>query len=285
MNETMIVAVGEVVWDCFPNKKVLGGAPVNVAYHLTSLGHDVLVVSRVGDDGLGRTTLNKLGELNVSTAGVQIDTELVTGQVNVSFGQDNEPSFDIVAPAAWDAIEPLAAFAEIGDRPFSLVFGTLAQRDERSRRAIVELLERASYSFYDVNLRPPYTTKELVINSLSKADMVKVNENELRILGGWCGCAVTDKKDLAEKLIEKFDLDALVVTEGPDGAWIIVEEKYYQADSDPITVADTVGARDAFFAAIIHGKIQKTPWQQCLGEANRRGGYVASQTGATPKMP
>ncbi len=99
MSRTMFVSVGEVVWDCFPDKKVLGGAPVNVAYHLACLKHDVLVVSRVGDDELGRSTLSKLLELDVNTVGVQIDSDLATGQVIVTFDHDNEPSFDIVAPA------------------------------------------------------------------------------------------------------------------------------------------------------------------------------------------
>lgn len=285
MNELIIVSVGEVVWDCFPDKKVLGGAPVNVGYHLSSLGHEVLVVSRVGSDELGRTTLSRFQELAINTAGVQVDESLPTGHVNISFDEKNEPCFDIVAPAAWDAIDSTAAFALIGESNFFLVFGTLAQRDQRSRTAIRELLERASYCFYDVNLRPPYTTKELVVDSLGHADMVKVNENELRILGDWCGCAQSDKKKLAEQIIGKFDLDALVVTEGPAGAWIIVGGKYYYADAQPITVADTVGAGDAFFASLIHGKIHKTPWAKCLKEANLRGGYVASRTGATPKMP
>jgi len=286
MNETMVVTVGEVVWDCFPDRKVLGGAPLNVAYHLSSLGHDVLAVSRIGDDQLGRATLAKFRELNVSTAGVQIDAELQTGQVTVSFDQDNEPKFDIVAPAAWDAIEPIKALSEIADRPFSLVFGTLAQRDRRSRDAIVQLQDKASYRFYDVNLRPPYTIRELVLNSLVKADTVKVNEKELCILGNWCGLAAEmDRKKIAGNLIKQFGLEALVVTEGAGGAWIIVEGNYYQADAEPITIADTVGAGDAFFAALIHGKIQNRPWAQCLKEANRRGGYVASQAGATPKIP
>jgi len=285
MNEMMIVTVGEVVWDCFPDKKVLGGAPVNVAYHLTSLGHDVLAVSRVGDDELGRETLAKIRELNLSTEGVQIDRELPTGQVAITFDQQNEPKFDIVAPAAWDAIEAAEAISKIAGRPFSLVFGTLAQRDRRSREAIAQLQEKASYRFYDVNLRPPYTTKELVVSSLSKADTVKVNDNELRILGNWCGWPESmGDQGVAEKLIEKFGLEALVVTEGPDGAWVIVDGNYYKAEAEPITVADTVGAGDAFFAALIHGKIQRKPWVQCLKEANRRGGYVASQAGATPKI-
>ena len=216
---------------------------------------------------------------------MQVDEFLATGQVTVSFDTRGEPVFDIVSPAAWDAIDSLEALTLVGDRDFMLVFGTLAQRDQRSRRSILELQEKASYCFYDVNLRPPYTTQELVLDSLTRADMVKVNENELRVLSGWCGSVDADKKKNAQTLIERFNFDALVVTEGAGGAWIIVDESYYQVDSEPIKVVDTVGAGDAFFASLIHGNIKKTPWDSCLVEANRRGGYVASQTGATPKMP
>ncbi|MDH5299005.1 MAG: PfkB family carbohydrate kinase, partial [Desulfobulbaceae bacterium] len=200
----MIVSIGEVVWDIFPQRCVLGGAPVNVAYHLRSLGMEVAVVTRVGSDPLAGETLLQLGALGLPLAGVQRDPGLPTGRVNISIGDDNEPSFDIVAPAAWDAIAIEPAQALLGHAPFSLVFGSLAQRDERSRRTIRSLWPQAAARFYDVNLRPPFTTPELVLESLAVADLVKMNGDELALVGGWAGVGGDDKKMVAQRLLKKY---------------------------------------------------------------------------------
>jgi len=129
----MIVTIGEVVWDIFPDRQVLGGAPVNVAYHLACLGEPVIAVTRIGRDRLGEETLARMHELGVPLSGVQRDPELATGTVRVEIGLGNEPHFDIVEPAAWDAISRDQALSSIGDEPFELVFGTLGQRHETSR--------------------------------------------------------------------------------------------------------------------------------------------------------
>jgi fructokinase len=278
-----IVSIGEVVWDIFPNGRVLGGAPLNVAYHLSCLGLTVTAVSRVGDDELGRSTKEHIKKLGLSVDGIQKDGALPTGQVQVTVGADNEPHFDIVAPAAWDNIaqEPLA---DLPDGGFSLVFGTLGQRDSRSRQTIRSLWPRAAYRFYDVNLRPPFTTRELVAESMNAADMVKVNVEELLTMGQWFGITATDKIEIAKELSMSYSLDTVVVTEGADGAWLLAGGDIYTAPAEPVQVADTVGAGDAFFATLIAGYLSKTPWQECLKTANKRGAYVASKNGATPPM-
>jgi len=193
-----IISIGEAVWDMFPQNRVLGGAPLNVAYHLGCLGLPVILVSRVGDDELGKAARRQVKKLGLSVEGLQVDDELPTGRVLVTFPRDNDPHFEIVAPAAWDniAVPPTAL---PGDG-FSLVFGTLGQRDPRSRRAIRSLWPRAAYRFYDVNLRPPFTTKELVAESLAAADMAKVNGDELAILGQWFKIAAADKFEIARQL-------------------------------------------------------------------------------------
>lgn len=281
----MIVTIGEVVWDVFPEKTVLGGAPVNVAYHLGCMGHEVLPISRVGRDDLGKETLEKLSVLGMPLAGMQWDDSLPTGRVNVTLGSDNEPAFDIVAPAAWDNLELDRAIAVVGSTPFSLVYGTLGQRDPRSRATIRALWEKASFRFYDVNLRPPFTSKDLVLDSLQAADLVKVNGQELLQLAAWAKIDDVDQKMAAQTLLGRYNCSAFVVTEGEAGAWLATAEKVYSHPGFQATVADTVGAGDAFFAALIAGIIQKDSWPECLEEANRRGSYVASQHGATPPMP
>ncbi len=284
LGRKMIVSVGEAVWDIFPDRRVLGGAPVNVAYHLASLGVNVQVVTRIGCDPLAEETLPRLRELGLSLAGVQRDPTLPTGCVKVSFAGDHEPSFDIVAPAAWDAICYEEAEALLGDGPFALVFGTLAQRDPRSRETISRLRQRAAARFYDVNLRPPFTTPELVLASLANADLVKMNGDELLQVGRWAAIDAKDKKKVAQRLLKKYNVAVLAVTEGGSGAWLMAGDQCHAHPGFPVKVADTVGAGDAFFATLIEGYLQHRPWADCLEQANRRGSYVAGRHGATPPM-
>lgn len=280
----MIVSIGEVVWDIFDDRKVLGGAPINVAYHLQSLDMDVKIITKIGQDKLGRETRKRLKEMGLSLDGVQ-EGDLPTGEVHVTIGSDNEPHFDIAAPAAWDVINAEEAARVIGDKEFQLVFGTLAQRDERSRRTIRELWKKAAVRLYDVNLRPPFTNGDLVIDSLKVADMVKVNGDELAILASWHDFATDNKQQAAQQLLKKYHAAVFVVTEGPQGAWLVTEDEYFEHPGVSVQVADTVGSGDAFFATLIHGYINNRPWAECLARANRRGAYVASRNGATPPMP
>ena len=279
----MIVSIGEVVWDLFPDRRVLGGAPVNVAYHLQCLGQPLKVISRVGDDALGRETLARLTDIGLPVDGVQVDPKLETGRVNVTVGADDEPASDIVFPAAWDRIDREMGLRSAGD-DFCLVFGTLAQRDPCSRAAIRALWPRAARRFYDVNLRPPFTERHLVLDSLTAADVVKVNHDELSVLAGWLELDGAGP-DLAAGLCARYDLETVVVTEGRRGAWVLSGGKVFSDPGVPVVVADTVGAGDAFFAAVIDGVLRGVGWPENLATANRRGAYVASCQGATPPMP
>ncbi len=279
----MIVSVGEVVWDIFPQRQVLGGAPLNVAYHLSCMGLPVMLLSRIGHDELGVETRRHIKKLGLSTDCLQVDEGFATGRVLITVDENNEPHYDIVEPAAWDNISA-TSLDDLIPGDFSLVFGTLGQRNKCTRQTIKSLCQRADYRFYDVNLRPPFTTKELVAESLDVADMVKVNGDELLIMGQWFGIAAKEKIEIARALANVYNLEFLVVTEGASGAWLLAGSEVFSVPGKPVQVADTVGAGDAFFAALIAGFLQKTPWQECLDMANSRGGYVASQNGATPPM-
>lgn len=314
LDDSPLVAVGEVVWDIFPDRRVLGGAPVNVAYHLAALGLPVRVVTRVGQDELGESTMAALADLGLPLEAVQRDEELPTGQVRVEFGPDGEPRYEIVSPAAWDNIEAEKAVAaarwgggaRAGDAlkaetskfekgaadrgvrsgagsDFALVFGTLAQRDPRSRAAIRRLAVAASFCYYDVNLRPPFTTRQLVLESLEIADLVKVNGEELKVIGAWLELSVS-REEIAADLVRRYGLQALVVTEGGDGAWTRTASATHRCPGVPTRVVDTVGAGDAFFAAMIAAYRAHLPWSEILERANRRGAQVASRPGATPQL-
>lgn len=281
----MIVSAGEVVWDIFAGRQVLGGAPINVAYHLNRLGLATEIVTRIGRDKLGAATVVRLKELGLPLGGLQYDADLPTGRVNVTVDAHNEPHFDIVAPAAWDNIDSKEAARLVGGKPFGLVFGTLAQRDPRSREAIMALARQAETRFYDVNLRPPFTTRELVLDSLALADLAKMNGHELATVAGWLEIGGPDKKSIAQALCKRYDLQVLAVTEGANGAWLLADGDFFSDPGSSVAVVDTVGAGDAFFSALIAGFVRRTPWPETLARANRRGGYVAGQRGATPAMP
>ncbi len=279
----MIVSIGEIVWDIFGAKQILGGAPLNVAYHLSCLNLDVHLISRIGTDDLTDITLQQIQELSLSTVGIQHDPKLPTGRVVVTMGPDNEPSFDIVAPAAWDAIEYPDQLS-MPAPPFHLVFGTLAQRSEKSRSAIRSLWEKSDIIFYDVNLRPPFTPAQYVIDSLTAADVVKLNAHELRTVAQLKKLPSGTVRQRAQSLFSALSIKVLAVTMGNDGALLVCQDGVFEHPGFSVQVADTVGAGDAFFASLIEGIIQKRPWQQCLEQANRRGSIVASMTGATPLM-
>ncbi|MBU1140773.1 MAG: carbohydrate kinase [Proteobacteria bacterium] len=281
-----IVSFGEIVWDQFKDASILGGAPLNVAYHLYAAGWPVHIVSRIGDDGLGRETLQQIKQLGLTVTTIQQDPDLPTGRVLVSLDADNEPSFEIAAPAAWDNIEAEPVLCQMEDTPFHLVFGTLAQRSETSRSSLHRLLEKADIKFYDVNLRPPYTKPELVLASLKAANVVKVNREELMSLADWF---MKGKKgvveDIGRELLVAFDLSLLAVTDGDKGAQLITRDERVEHKGFQVKVIDPVGSGDAFFAALINGYLGGLSLDECLQQANRQGAWVASQQGATPLYP
>ncbi len=281
----MIVTVGEVVWDCFPDRRVLGGAPVNVAYHLGRLGVGAVPVTRVGRDDLGRQTRAQLARAGVECAGIQEDPFLPTGRVEVRFDERGEPCFQIQGPAAWDAIAWEPAAALVAGREYALVFGTLAQRDRRSRATIERLAGRAATCYYDVNLRPPHTPVERVAASLEWAQVVKMNEEELALLGRELGLAGSTSQELAGCLRCRFDLQVLLVTRGGRGAWLMDNGGLLEVAGLPVAVADPVGAGDAFFAAYIAAAETGAGRRECLERANRHGALVASLPGGMPDLP
>jgi len=278
---TKVVCIGEVVWDEFPERRVLGGDPVNVAYHLAALGLEVGVITAVGTDDLGRETMARLAALGLPLAGVQ-ENHLPTGRVRISFSDSGEPDFDIVAPAAWDEIK-IGPAKRIAGEGYSLVFGTLAQRAETSRETIRDLARAASVCLYDINLRPPFTTIDLVRDSLPLADIVKLNRAELLELGRTLDLG-REEEDIARHLLSRYKLVAVIVTCDKDGAWLMTDAATFRVVGEEIEVADPVGAGDAFFAAFIEAYRNGRAWQECLKAANRRGGLVASLPGATPEL-
>jgi len=244
-----------------------------------------MIISRVGQDELGRATIDKIKQLGLPVQGIQQDPVLPTGRVMVSLDARNQPHFDIAGPAAWDNIQLEETLSLLGDTCYHLVFGTLAQRNKTSRRVIERLCGKARSRFYDVNLRPPHTPAEHVRRSLAAADVLKVNREELLTINDWFIKQKGPEEDMAGALLAAFDLSLLAVTDGANGARLITRQRSVFHPGFPVQAADPVGSGDAFFSALIIGYLSGLPLDVCLERANRAGAYVASQTGATPEYP
>ena len=279
-SEIMILSIGEIVWDVIEGREILGGAPLNVACHLARLGHHTIMLSRVGNDELGRRTISRLKEFGLTASFIGTDPVLPTGRVLVSF-KNGEPFYDIIYPAAWDAIEKIPDDTEDGGR-YQLVFGTLAQRDERSRETIRYHARRAQKVFYDVNLRPPFTTASLTLESLELAEVVKMNREELDIVSDWAGLPGNSFAEKRETLRAHFGLQVLCITRGGSGALLVTPDGTFEHSGFKVDTVDTVGAGDAFFAALIDAMLRELDWSVCLQRANRLGALVAGRRGATP---
>lgn len=277
-----ILCAGEVLWDALPQGLFLGGAPFNVAAHLHALGRPSTLVSRVGNDLLGSEVRRRMHHRGMSTSFVQIDPDLDTGFVRVALDAEGTAEYDILHPVAWDAIAWTEALAERAPSAQAVVFGSLAQRSEPSRHTIQTLCTNTDgLVVYDVNLRPPHTDRPIVETSLRHADVVKLNDEELEQVRRWFDLP-SGLRFSAEALANRFSLQACCVTRGGDGAALWRDDRWHTHPGYDVTVADTVGAGDAFLAALLSGLLANTDDERLLDLANRMGAFVASQAGAIP---
>jgi len=282
MPATEILCVGEVVWDALPAGLFLGGAPFNVACHLSAAGLPVALVSRVGRDHLGDEVIRRAAWYGVDTTLVQRDDVRPTGLVRVTVDDVGAASYEIVDPAAWDAI---AATPELLDRAASaraIVFGSLAQRSEVSRRTIERLWETDALLVFDAKLRPPHDDPAVVRRSLEHAVMVKVTEPELRQLAEWFALDDDSIAQTAESVATMFGCDIVSVTRGREGSGLWHDGRWTEQPGFEVEVRDTVGAGDAFLAVLLAGLLRGTDDRTLLRHANLAGAYVATQSGAVP---
>lgn len=278
---TEIVCIGEILWDALPAGLFLGGAPFNVASHLRALHEDVAFVSRVGDDLLGEEALRRVRARGVDPDLVQVDDDLPTGFVRVGMDDPDEPNYEILDPAAWDAIALTDGMEARVDQAQALVYGSLAQRATRSRDTIRALCDADTLRVFDVNLRPPFFTEDRIEHSLRDADVVKLNHEELEKLRTWFDLSGEAEEAMAE-IATTFDCSAVCVTWGGDGARFWTDGTCWYQSSYAVDVADTVGAGDAFLAALLSGLLDGYDGNRVLDFANRLGAYVAGHSGAVP---
>ena len=281
MSSSQVLCVGEVLWDALPAGLFLGGAPFNVACHLRAAGLPTAMVSRVGSDVLGDEARLRLARYGVGTDLVQVDPSLPTGFVRVSVDDAGDAEYEIVEPAAWDAIAPGEALLQHAAEARALVFGSLAQRNAVTRSTIERLLETDALKVFDVNLRPPYDDREVVRRSLARADVVKMNDLEMERLADWFDLP-RDPRALAAALAEAFDCDTVCITRGSAGAALWRDGHWIEHPGFEVEVRDTVGAGDAFLAVLLAGFLNGAEDRAVLQHANLIGAYVVTQLGAVP---
>lgn len=282
-----ILGLGEVLWDVFPDGETFGGAPANFACHCRSLGADAAVVSAVGDDERGRRAVAFLKEHGVDPSHIQVLPNAPTGAVLVHLDTEGKAEYQFLNDTAWDRIAWTSALADAASRADALCFGTLGQRSAHSR-ATIERFLRATRSdclrVFDINLRQHFHSPELVRASLKAANVLKVNDEELPVMADWFALPGKPEQQL-EALLDRFPLDLAILTCGPRGAWMISREESNFASPPPVDVVSTVGAGDAFTAAVVMGLLVKRPLDEINRRANAIAAYVCTQQGAVPPLP
>ncbi len=279
-----VICFGEALWDCLPRGLFLGGAPLNVAYHLHRLGRAVMPVSAVGTDALGDEILRRLDLWGLTGSGLSRN-DLPTGMVRVHVDAQGQPSYEIVEQVAWDAIALSPAAAAAIDQAPALVYGSLAQRTDGNRHLLGELRARCpGLQIYDINLRQPYDDIDVARELARGCDLIKVNDLELARLVGAGDLPSIDSLATAARSLVADDLTRSVcVTAGARGAGLLDKTgNWHWCDPEPITIRDAVGAGDAFMAALIDGLLHQAPPDAILLRASRLAEFVACSDGATP---
>jgi fructokinase len=282
-----ILGIGEVLWDLLPSGPQLGGAPANFAYHTHALGAKAAVVTRVGRDLFGDMIQQRLAQQGIADGTVQVDEEAPTGTVTVSLSGKGIPHFTIHEQVAWDRLAiTQKAVSEVSEAD-AICFGTLAQRSEPSRTTIQTLVAAASLDalrVFDINLRQNYFSEKVIKASLALANVLKLNDAELPILAGLLNLSGS-VRDQIEQLARKFELQLVALTRGPGGSLLYQNGEWSDCPSIPITIVDTVGAGDAFTAALVMGLLQKKKLDEVNALADEVARYVCSCDGATPPLP
>ena len=286
----LFVGLGEVLWDVRQQvdsfAKSPGGAPANFAYHVGQLGGGTCVVSCIGEDEDGRELLTWLSTF-ASSDYVCVDPAHSTGRVTVTLGSEGIPSYTIRENVAWDFIRLTPEVGELAGRVDAACFGTLAQRSEVSRATIQAFLDLTSpdaLRIFDVNLRQSFYSPEVIEESLQRATVLKLNGQELPIVAKIVGCSMEEDVTLPQ-LAERYGLRLVALTKGKDGSVLYSAGRMSVHNGCAVRPVDTVGAGDAFTAALATGMLRQLDLDLINEWANRVAAYVCSQPGATPELP
>jgi fructokinase len=277
-----VLAYGELLWDLLPGGKVLGGAPANFANRLNAFGKSVGLISRLGNDELGKLAQEQIRKLGLNTSLLQIDEVHPTGTVGVTLTKDGNPSFTIHPDVAYDYIELTDALLLKARSSSVIYFGTLIQRSKISRKSLYDLLDSTpnALHFLDINLRKDCYTLETIENSLRRADVLKLNRDEIGKLGKMLNLPSSDILAFCDSIFKSYPVKTTLITLGESG--VLCASK----DSAPtyvpgcqVQVADTIGAGDAFSAGFIIKYLEKKPLKECLEFGNSIAAVSATKQG------
>jgi len=297
----LILGIGELLWDIVPDGMRLGGAPANFAVMAGRLGNHAAILSRIGRDDLGRQAIDRLDPMPVETGFLQVDQLHETGRVTVSL-DGGEPHYTIHEPAAWDFLELSDEWIQLAARADAICFGSLAQRNRQARQTIQTLAAEASAKcirVFDVNLRAPFYSAEVLQESLELATAVKMNDVEAPLVLDLLDLAIEEApvtgetlstpeylRAAAERLLAEFpSLQLVAATRGSRGSLLVTRDEWNEHPGFPVKVADGIGAGDAFTAAMTHYMLRGADLATLNEAGNRWGGWMASQSGAMPALP
>ena len=283
----LVVGMGEALWDMLPEGRKLGGAPANFAYHVSQFGLDSRVVSAVGDDELGNEILANFAEKQLDC---QIEkVTYPTGTVQVTLDEKGVPCYEIKEGVAWDNIPYTPALENLAKQTHAVCFGSLAQRNAVSRETINRFIDQMPedenvLKIFDINLRQHFYSKELIEASLKKSNVLKINDEELVVVGEMFGFADIDFQDKCWILLAKYNLKMLILTCGTEGSYVFTPGEVSFLETPQVQVADTVGAGDsftgAFVAAILSGKTVRDAHRLAVDVS----AFVCTQNGAMPEL-
>jgi len=279
---------GEVLWDVFPEYKVLGGASMNFCAHFSKLGADGYLITAVGNDELGAEALESIKQLGLPDDYIAVNNEKETGYVHVTLDENHQPTYEIVEDVAYDNIKVSEAdIKSINDRCFEvLYFGTLAQRNSVSADTLKEITDKCRFKeiFCDINIRQSFYSKELIVQCFQKSTIIKINRDECELVKEMGIANGNSIEEICADLCEKFNLNVVIVTLDGDGAaaYSYSDKMLYSAERQPATPVSAVGAGDSFSGCFLYNYLSGVDLKACIERANTLGAYVVSSPEAIP---
>ena len=281
-----VVGLGEALWDVLPEGKKLGGAPANFAYHAGQFGLDTIAISALGEDKLAEETIDALKEHQLNYLMPRVPYP--TGTVQVTLTGEGIPTYDIKENVAWDNIPFTDEMAEIAKNARAVCFGSLAQRNVVSRENIHKFLDNTPedcLKIFDINLRQQFYTKEIIQASLQRCNILKINDEELVLIGRMFGYPGLDIENKCWLILGKYNLDMLVLTCGTNGSYVFTPGQMSFQETPKVEVADTVGAGDSFTGSFVGSILNGKTVQEAHKTAVHVSAYVCTQNGAMPTVP
>ena len=279
-----IVCFGEVLWDMLPTGRKLGGAPLNVALRIQSLGNKSIIISSIGKDQDGKDIIRHIQKRSAGTDHLQVSNKFETSKVLVTLNDDGSATYEIKKPCAWDDILLLDKDKKAVRDSDAFIFGSLSARMETSRETLFSLIKESKFNVFDINLRTPHYQQNTLECLMQKADFIKLNDEEIEEIRQTMGSGTQSIEKNIIFLSEKTNTQLICVTLGEKGAVLFEKGKFYYNHGYKVIVADTVGSGDSFLAAIINQILNKVDAQKSLDFASATGAIVASKHGANHKV-